>query len=122
MPATEAKPALSADAIYWRAEAQKAIKEREEIKRSLTAADGPAAFWRGQAKEAVKKLGDAQNRVDGLRRGEQEQREYAIRFSSEVDTLKRQAGAVKQQLWEVWAGLEDESATKQQLWEIWAAL
>lgn len=119
MPATvpARTPPLSPDAIYWRGEAQKAIKEREDIKKSLVASDGPAAFWRDQAKDASKKLADAQQRVDGLRKGEREQRENAIKFSEEVDALKRQVGTVKQRLWEVWGALDETSPMKQALWE-----
>lgn len=120
--AAEAPRAVTPGEIYWKNQADQAFKERDAIKASLVATDGPAAHWRGQAKEANKKLGDANRRLDGVRRAEQEQRDFAIRFSEEADAMKREIGRVKQQLWAVWSALDDADPTKRSLWEIWGAL
>jgi len=121
--------ALSPDALHWRAQAEEAIKEREAIKQSMAAEDGPAAFWRRQAKDATAMLGhalrrheDASRVVTNLRNSEQQQREAVIKFSEELDALKRRVGGLKQQLWDVWSRLDDADPTKRALWDIWGPL
>lgn len=110
------------DAIYWKNEAQRAFRERDEVKRSLEAIGGPATYWRDQAKEASKKHGDALRQVGGLRQAEQEQRQRAIEFSEQLDALKDHVAGQKRALWEIWSALVDGDPMKSQLWEAWAAL
>lgn len=108
--------------IYLEGELQKAIREREDIKRSLQAAGGPAVFWRQQAKDLSKKLGDQMRLVGGLRQAEVDERQHAIRFSEQADALRAQIDGLKLGLWELWSGLDDDNPAKQQLWSVWAAL
>lgn len=110
------------DAEYWKREAHKAIREREEIKKALEATDGPAAYFRRLAKDATKKLTDALKRADGARSREQKAQAELLECSEQLDAAKGTVAGVKRQLWDVWSGLDDENPAKRQLWEIWAAL
>lgn len=109
------------DAEYYKREMQRAIREREEIKRSLDATDGPAADWRRQAKTALVKLSDARRTIDNMRKRDEEQRTRAIHFSEEVDALKAQITTLKRDLWDVFTDIAD-SPVRKKLWTIWASL
>lgn len=121
-PATAPRASLSPDAVYWKGEAQKAIRERDELKRSLTAADGPGAHWRGEAKKTLGQLGQAGERIGELRGEVQRYRERAIQHSEALDQVRRDGEISKQRLWEIWSGLDDDAPLKAQLWEVWTAL
>lgn len=122
MPAVDTARPLSPDAVYYKAELQRVIKERDEIKRSLTAADGPAAHWRNEARKAIGQLANAQERIGGLRKETLDAQARAIGFSEELDVSKRAYLATKERLWQRWSSLDDADPLKQALWEIWTAL
>jgi len=119
VPTVEAYEQALKDAAYWRGETQRAVREREEIKKSLESQEGPAAYWRHQAKDASRKLSDALKRIESARKHEEEQRAKAIVFSEEVDRLKDRIQALKRGLWNLFCDLED-SPLRRSLWDFWA--
>lgn len=119
VPTVEAYEQALKDAAYWRGETQRAVREREEIKKSLESQEGPAAYWRHQAKDASRKLSDALKRIESARKHEEEQRAKAIVFSEEVDALKDRIQGLKRGLWNLFCDLED-SPLRRSLWDFWA--
>lgn len=107
-----------ADVAYWKREAEKAIAERELVKKSLGDPNGPAAFWRRQAKTLGAKVSNAVERANTARQQENAARMNAAEFSEELDALKRKNERHRRDLWDVWSGLED-GETKRRLWELW---
>lgn len=119
---TKPRAGLGPDAVYWKNEAQRIIKERDEIKRSLAAQDGAANYWRGEARKSVGQLAAVREAINEVRSESHRYRVDALGFSEQVDTLRHRLDTLKLSLWELWSGLEDENPAKQQLWSVWAAL
>lgn len=103
---------------YWQAQASRAIAEREQIKRSLEAAEGPAAYWRREAKGLSQKLAQTQVRYNSAKENEIKARRDAIGFSEQADAIKKKQEGLRLKLWDIWSGLDD-GEMKQKLWELW---
>ncbi len=103
---------------YWKNQAERAIAERELVKRSLEDAGGPATFWRNEAKRHVTRLSEARDATETLRRQLLEYQKKAIDLSESLDAKVSKGDELKRRLWDVWSGLED-GPLKEQLWELW---
>lgn len=108
--------------VYLKAELDRAIKERDTLKRALEAQDGAAAFFRQMSKDVTRELGESSRTVGDLRVAVGQHRQAAIQFSEQVDALRAQVETFKRGLWEIWSALDADHPMKQPLWAVWAAL
>lgn len=121
-PPVERKPILTApagnvaqllkDVEFYKSELRRAVQEREEIKRSLEATDGPAAYWRREYKGANARASDAMRRLDGARKREQEQRDRAIALEEQLEQHEQKWQQLKRRLWDLWTDLGDTAIAR----------